>query len=326
MRNQQNGRHRGAAFFIAAGMCLAISAALGHAEDFPTALTHWASYAENPVFAAAGPGHWDARIRERGWILHEGDTYRMWYTGYDGTRPGQKMLGYATSADGLHWTRAGDEPLYREHWVEDMQVLKRGDTYYMFAEGLNDRAHLLTSPDGLHWTRHGPLDVRYVDGRPLSEGPYGTPSVWVEGDVWHLFYERMDLGIWLAVSRDLKTWTNVSDEPVLKPGPDAYDQRAVAFNQIVRHGDRYYALYHGSGQEAPPTWCTCLASSTNLKEWTKYPQNPLLRDNKSSGILVPDGERFRLYTMHDTVQVHFPAADPTVQSDKKVQADQQGQP
>lgn len=280
------------------------------AEEFPAELTNWTAYAENPVFEAAGAGHWDARIRERGWIMREGDSYRMWYTGYDGTRPGQKMLGLATSPDGLHWTRYAENPLYRENWVEDMQVLKHGDNYYMFAEGLHDRAHLLTSPDGIAWTRQGPLDVRYADGRPLSEGPLGTPCVWVENDVWHLFYERMDLGIWLAASRDLKTWINLQDEPVLKPGPDAYDARAVAFNQIIQHGDRYFAVYHGSGHETPPRWCTCLASSQNLKDWTKYPKNPLLGDNKSSGMFVSDGQRLRLYTMHDQVQVHFQTATP----------------
>lgn len=276
--------------------------------DFPASLTQWTPYAQNPVFTAAGAGHWDVKIRERGWILHEVDRYRMWYTGYDGTRPGIKMLGYAESDDGLAWRRREDAPLYREHWVEDMQVLHHGDTYYMFAEGRHDQAHLLTSPDGLTWTRRGSLDVRYVDGRPLSAGPYGTPTVWLEQGVWHLFYERMDAGIWLATSRDLTVWTNVDDQPVLTPGPEGYDDRAVAFNQIVRHGERYYALYHGSGKASPAQWCTCLASSPDLRHWTKYPQNPLLSDNKSSGILVPDGVGYRLYTMHDLVQAHFSAA------------------
>ena len=58
-----------------------------------------------PVFNGAGPNHWDAKIRERGWIMREGDTYHLWYTGYDGTREGIKLLGYATSADGRTWTR-----------------------------------------------------------------------------------------------------------------------------------------------------------------------------------------------------------------------------
>jgi len=37
-----------------------------------------------------------------------------------------------------------------------------------------------------------------------------------------------------------------------------------------------------------------------LIHWEKYAGNPLLPtvDNKSSGIVVPDGDKFRLYTMH----------------------------
>jgi hypothetical protein len=206
--------------FASFAAVLALAGATPAARDaaFPAELVKFAPYEGNPVFEAEGPGHWDVRIRERGWILREGDTYHLWYTGYDGTAQARMMLGYATSRDGLHWRRYPDNPIYRDHWVEDMMVVKHGDTYYMFAEGLHDRAQLLTSTDRVHWTRQGQLDIRYRNGEPLSEGPYGTPTAWVEGDRWYLFYERRDLGIWLAVSKDLKVWTNVQDEPVIKPG------------------------------------------------------------------------------------------------------------
>ncbi|HEY2894496.1 MAG TPA: hypothetical protein VGJ16_09800, partial [Pirellulales bacterium] len=112
---------------------------------FPADLVNWAPLPGNPVFQGAGPGAWDAKIRERGWIMREGNTYSLWFTGYDGTREGTRQLGYATSSDGLHWTRWPDNPLVRNHWVEDMMVVKQGDTYYMFAEGLHDEAQLLVS-------------------------------------------------------------------------------------------------------------------------------------------------------------------------------------
>lgn len=41
--------------------------------------------------------------------------------------------------------------------------------------------------------------------------------------------------------------------------------------------------------------------------WKKYGQNPIMEQNKSSGILVHDGEKYRLYTMRPEVAVHFPA-------------------
>jgi len=116
----------------------------------------------------------------------------------------------------------------------------------MFAEGKDDIAHRLTSADRVHWRDEGPLDIRAVDGTPIPPGPYGTPTAWVEGTTWYLFYERGDRGAWLATSRDLKTWTNVRDDPVLALGPDAYDSQALAVDQIVRRDGVYYALYHAN--------------------------------------------------------------------------------
>src|SRR5438046_2710775 len=88
-------------------------------EKFPPELVNFVSYGKEPVFAAE-PGKWDAKIRERGWILREGGLYKLWYTGYDGTQDGLRMLGYATSPDGIRWTRHARNPLDREHWIEDM--------------------------------------------------------------------------------------------------------------------------------------------------------------------------------------------------------------
>jgi beta-1,2-mannobiose phosphorylase / 1,2-beta-oligomannan phosphorylase len=276
-------------------------------EHFPAELVTWDADPVEPVFTGAGPGHWDARIRERGWILRDGDHWRMWYTGYDGQRTGLKMLGLATSPDGVTWTRVAQNPLYREHWVEDVCVVPHDGVLYLFAEGFLDRVHLLTSTDGLEWQRRGLLDVRLTTGEPIPPGPFGTPTVYVENGVWHLFYERRDAGVWLATSTDLKVWTNVSDDPVLSPGPGDYDRDLVAMNQIVKYGDRYYAIYHGASRaNTPQIWSTGIAVSRDLRQWTKYDQNPLrpISENKSSGQLVPDGDRFRLYTHHDKVMVH----------------------
>ena len=65
-------------------------------ELFPPELTKFEPIALNPVFTARGEGHWDVKHRERGWIVREGDLWRMWFTGYDGTKTGQRQLGYAT--------------------------------------------------------------------------------------------------------------------------------------------------------------------------------------------------------------------------------------
>lgn len=276
-------------------------------EEFPPELTQFVPYEQNPIFTAAGPEHWDVKIRERGWILRESNQWKMWFTGYDGTRAGKKMLGYATSADGLNWQRFAPHPVYSDHWVEDVCIIPHNGTYYMFAEGEEDRAHLLTSKDGIEWHREGQLDVRKATGEPIPDGPYGTPTAWYEAGTWNLFYERGDRGIWLARSTDLKVFTNVQEEPVIVPGPEVYDQDQIAMNQIIRHRDRYYTVFHGAQTPAdrkqPSLWSTGIAVSNDLIHWKKYLGNPLrpIAENKSSGLLIHDGERFRLYTMHNEV-------------------------
>jgi predicted GH43/DUF377 family glycosyl hydrolase len=274
-------------------------------ELFPAELVEFVPYRQNPVFTGRGDAFWDAAIRERGWILREGDDWRLWYTGYDGTREGRKRLGLATSRDGLHWTRR-DQPVIDADWVEDAMVLRQGDTYYLFAEGEADRAHWFTSRDGLHWIRQGTLDIRQVDGHPISPGPFGTPFVWREGDFWHLVYERGDRGIWLATSKDLQVWTHVQDEPVMTPTPSEHGQ--IAVNQVIKHGDRYYAYYHAVDDPVRRTWNTNVATSEDLLRWQRYPGNPLVRGNQSSSMVVDDGHGLRLYTMHPQVNVYLPAA------------------
>ncbi len=280
-------------------------------EPFPPELTSFVADPPHPVFTADIAGKWDAKLRERGWVLFDRDAppgrpaWRMWYTGYDGSPSGLRRLGLATSVDGVQWRRFDANPLSRDQWVEDMIVVPHQGTLYMFAEGRDDQAQLLTSTDGVVWSRVGPLDVRMTNGQPIETGPYGTPTVWVENDIWYLFYERRDAGVWLATSKDLKTWTHRLDTPVLSPGPQEYDQDLIAMNQIIRYGDRYYAYYHGS-KSGTKLWSTCIATSTDLVHWTKYPANPLfpITENKSSGIVVHDGTGYRLYTMHNEVRLH----------------------
>ncbi len=299
------------AFVAILGLAFVAHPAIAQTADdtkFPPELVKFTPYKTNPVFRPV-EGKWDAKIRERGWIMREDGQYKLWYTGYDGAKAGQRMLGYATSPDGITWTRSARNPLARDHWVEDMMIVKHDGKYYMFAEGREDRAHLLTSENGIDWKRVGQLDIRLKNGKQIPEGPFGTPTAWREKDRWYLFYERNDAGIWLATSDDMKVWTNVQDDPVMKPGPAEHDKDLIALNQIIKHNDRYYAYYHGSAKTGAKKglWSTNIATSTDLIHWEKYADNPLLPigENKSSGIVIHDGERFRLYTMHPEVYLHL---------------------
>lgn len=278
------------------------------AEEFPAEIVRFQPYKGNPLFKGTGDAKtWDEKIRERGYILFENGKYYMWYTGYTkSTGEQMKYLGLATSDDGLNWTRHPKNPIHTSLWVEDMCVLKDGTTYYMFAESKDDIAHLLTSSDRISWKDQGPIDIRLKNGNPIGKGPYGTPSIWKEKGIWYLFYERNDAAVWLATSKDLKVFTNVQDEPVLQCGPEKYDQFAVAMNKIIQYKGLYYAYYHASAFKDWREWSMNVAVSKDLIHWKKYPGNPIIGDDTSSGFPVFDGKQYRFYTMHPDVRVYFP--------------------
>jgi hypothetical protein len=166
---------------------------------------------------------------------------------------------------------------------------------------------MLTSKDGIDWKWEGPVDVRAADGATQAKRPCGTPTVWIENGIWYLFYEWNDKGVWLATTTDpqKRIWTNVQDEAVLTTGPGEYDKDMIAVDQVIRYCGAYYAFYHGSGSGAtePRTWNTNIARSVDLVHWKKYRGNPIVDDNKSSGVVVPVAGGFRLYTMHAQVDV-----------------------
>jgi predicted GH43/DUF377 family glycosyl hydrolase len=275
-------------------------------EPFPEVLTHFTPYEHNPVFAGTDTSTWDRKIRERGYILFENGVYRMWYTGYN-NEESERHLGYAVSEDGITWKRYSDKPIYDSGWVEDMCVIKVKDAYYMFAEGRDDIAHMLTSADGIQWKEAGNLDIRKTDGTPIDKGAFGTPAVWYENNTWYLFYERGDHGVWLATSPDAKMWTNVQDDPVLAMGPAGYDRYAVAMNQVIKYNGLYYGYYHASDTKEWKEWTTNIAVSEDLVHWKKYEHNPIMKHDRSSGIIVYNGKDYRLYTMHPSVNLFLPS-------------------
>jgi len=302
---------RGAAGILSIFMFVAPAGAANPpgGPEFPDELVHFKPGAREVLFAGTGADTWDQKIRERSAILREGKMWRMWYNGYNDSRTSTHFLGYATSIDGWKWQRSSDAPVYDQGWIEDICMVRHAGDYYLFSEGRDDIPHLLKSKDGQQWIDQGNLAIGRLDGRPITPGPYGTPSVWVENGTWNLFYERNDAAVWLARSKDLKTWTNVQEEPVLKCGPDPYDRYAVAFDQVIKYKGRYYAFYHASAHPKWREWSTNLAVSADLVHWKKYPGNPVLPvdpadPQRSSAFVVPDGDRFRLYVTHPDVKVY----------------------
>ena len=125
----------------------------------------WQRRSSQPVLSAEAPWEkvavmcphvlWDAEKR----------LYRMWYSAGEQYEP--NSIGYATSPDGLHWTRHQDNPVFaadparpwEQHKVTACQVIPAAGSYLMFYIGFRDehRAQigLARSQDGItDWQRH----------------------------------------------------------------------------------------------------------------------------------------------------------------------------
>jgi predicted GH43/DUF377 family glycosyl hydrolase len=85
----------------------------------------WERYAENPVLDIGDSGEWDESIWH-GYVILNGNTYEMWYMGSEGSI---FRTGYATSPDGINWTRYENNPILS---VSPGSVILDGSLYRMW--------------------------------------------------------------------------------------------------------------------------------------------------------------------------------------------------
>jgi beta-1,2-mannobiose phosphorylase / 1,2-beta-oligomannan phosphorylase len=213
--------------------------------------TDFSSGPSQPVLTAGGPGAWDQYVREKVAVIQEGSLFKMWYVGHSSAGQSASKVGYATSTDGINWTKyPGNPVLDRPYQDQDIAVLRMPDgTYWMYIEVNNSWLDLFTSPDGLAWTAYA--------GNPVKTNA-ASPVVWREGSSWFMLYEYMvgpPFYIHLATSTDGRNWVDSPANPVLMHGsftvPDS----------IVKEGSNYHLYYHQADDGA---W---YARSTDLVNW-----------------------------------------------------------
>jgi hypothetical protein len=205
-----------------------------------------------PVLTGGGPGAWDQFIREKVSVIQDETGFRMWYVGHSAAGQSTSKVGYATSTDGVTWTKYPGNPIIsRSVSDQDICVVVHPDgTYWMYIEVNNSYIDLLISPDGVNWTASGANPVKTSAASPV---------VWREGSTWYMFYEHMmgaTFDLHLAVSPDGLVWTDSPANPVLSEGS------FTVADSIVKEGTRYHLYYHTAGLG------TRHATSEDLLTWT----------------------------------------------------------
>ncbi len=138
---------------------------------------------------------WDAKAR----------VWRMWYSGGEQYEP--NAIGYATSADGLHWTKR-PEPVFTPspdaRWererVTACQVVQQGDWYVMFYIGFRDIDHaqigIARSRDGItNWERHPANPIVRAGANCWDHDACYKPFAVLDGKRWLLWYNGRHGGL-----------------------------------------------------------------------------------------------------------------------------------
>ncbi len=151
--------------------------------------TNLRSFQKSAEVLGPVPGTWEADKVGRPSVLLEGGKYKMWY---DGAANGQRHVGFASSDDGVHFTRHVGNPIFLNAGAID--VKKVGDQYVMLREG-GDGTYWATSPDGLCWVDRGKLFGK--SGKAYDAYGQVTPFLQVSSGVLR--------GIWFG-GASVATW------------------------------------------------------------------------------------------------------------------------
>lgn len=172
---------------------------------------HWTKH-EAPVLTTGGSGTWDNCFIEGPSVLKEGGVYKMWYAGYDcevngQATDGKATIGYATSEDGIRWTKWAGNPVLQTEaaaWdavtVQDPHVLRHNGGYHMWYGGtaVDDNYGQQTgyaySVDGIAWAKssRNPVLARGAAGA-WDANTASFPSVLLRGDTLKLWYTGKDV-------------------------------------------------------------------------------------------------------------------------------------
>ena len=280
----------------------------------------------------------DFAVRTPG-LLHDGNgvalrgrdgRYWMFYSGesFDNTkRTTLQRMGLASSADLLHWTKAG-EPIipfggsgaFDERQTADPDVVLADGILWMFYAGndrsgpINDpqidrgRIGLAWCPESADWTSASSWKKyeNAATGNALLSPPPGDNfwgmSVLRENGRWEMWVdhyyrgtgEQIDYYYMDAARPDGADWLACPGNPVWSiPEGCGGGQTSGEIGQpsVFKHGGNYYMVYHrncGTGRIN-----TSLASSPDGIHWTALGDEPLLAGD--------DGR-------WDAAQIHMPFA------------------
>ena len=244
--------------WFTAGAQISYPYTIGYAWSFDG--ISWNVHSANPVLTPT-PGEWDAYMVLAPYVLRENGQYKMWYTGC-ATSAVLDRIGYATSPDGINWTKHPLNPVFEQGttlWesgaVAYPCIIPYSNGYKMWYGGYSANISetgigYATSPDGITWER-------YTGNPVMSPGASGQwdhvvfgPRVLYIDNNYYMFYTGETVvyqsdKIGLATSVDGLAWTKYPSNPVLKPTVGQWDGSRTNLGSVLMDSDTLKMYYTG---------------------------------------------------------------------------------
>ncbi len=276
------------------------------------AQTSWTKYTGNPVLRrdtiiANLPN--DLIVISDCWVIKEDTTYKMWYTAGGINYPADTLLRsricYATSVDGINWTKYSGNPVldvsYTGGWdslgVETVSILIDSlapptEKYKMWYAGQYFNSYRYDigyaySADGINWTKHTNPVLQVGASSEWDNGFLEGPSVIKEAGIYKMWYcgydavvdgngtdGRANLGY--ATSPDGINWTKYAGNPILTTGTNTWDSIHVQDPHVIKEGGIYFMWYGGGASDTYYDQQVGFATSFDGINWTKSSANPVL--------------------------------------------------
>ena len=229
----------------AVAVLVVIALAAVAAVSFTPSFGKWTRLSSDPILSPKGDTFEPAGTFNPAVVKKDG-KFVMLYRAQD--RKGTSSLGYATSDDGIHFTRrpepvmVSEAPYEKGGGVEDPRLQKVGDTFYLTYTGYNNvdgaaadkkdaQLCLATSRDLIHWQRHGVIIPSFKGKWNVKWTKSGAivPEK-INGKYWMYYLadaQGKDTQMGVAYSEDLLHWTEALDHPVLGSRPGSFDSQVV---------------------------------------------------------------------------------------------------
>jgi predicted GH43/DUF377 family glycosyl hydrolase len=188
---------------------------------------------------------------------------------------------------------------FDEKAVDCPFVFSANGKFYLTHVGFDGQGYqtgICESDDLIHWKRLGLIMARDPDD-PITRHNIACASILRENELqssgrlikvdgryvaaWHAYpnpgYEEGAAVIGLAFSDDFMHWER---GPVILRAEDGaeWERGGLYKPYLVKIGDTFHLYYNAKTTGAPWKEQTGLATSKDLKSWTRHPANPLLRN------------------------------------------------